>query len=73
MNYLLDNSGTVRVWETGVANLQRSLDEWRRMVGGDEDRQAYYFYCVSKKSCPFLYSEYAIKIKHDATFWTVCI
>jgi len=34
----VDNSGTVRVWETGVANLQRSLDEWRRMVGGDEDR-----------------------------------
>jgi len=33
----VDNSGTVRLWETGVANLQRSLDDWRRMVGGDED------------------------------------
>ena len=52
-NYLLDTSGTVRVWETGVANLQRSLDEWRRMVGGDEDRQAYYLYCMSKKFCSF--------------------
>ena len=48
IKYLLDTSGTVRVWETGVANLQRSLDEWRRMVGGDEDRQAYYLYCMFK-------------------------
>ena len=31
----VDNAGTVRLWETGVANLERSLTEWRRMVGGD--------------------------------------
>lgn len=29
----VDNAGTVRIWETGVANLSRSLGEWRRMVG----------------------------------------
>ena len=28
---------TVRLWETGVANLERSLAEWRKMVGGDDD------------------------------------
>ena len=30
----VDNSGTLRLWETGVANLGRSLAEWRRMVAG---------------------------------------
>ena len=33
----VDNSGTVRLWETGVANLERSLDEWRKMIGGGDD------------------------------------
>jgi len=33
----VDNSGSVRLWETGVANLERSLAEWRKMVGGDDD------------------------------------
>jgi len=33
----VDNSGTVRMWETGVANLERSLDEWRKMIGGGDD------------------------------------
>ena len=30
----VDNSGVVRLWETGVSNLARSLSEWQRMVGG---------------------------------------
>ncbi len=34
----VDNSGTVRLWETGLANLERSLAEWRKMVGGQDDR-----------------------------------
>jgi hypothetical protein len=34
----VDNSGTVRLWETGVANLERSLAEWRRMVGDLDTR-----------------------------------
>ncbi len=29
----VDNSGCVRLWETGIANLERSLEEWRRMTG----------------------------------------
>ena len=33
----VDNAGTVRLWETGVANLERSLTEWRRMVGDLSD------------------------------------
>jgi len=33
----VDNSGTVRLWETGVANLGRSLAEWKRMIGGEGD------------------------------------
>ena len=35
----VDNAGTVRMWETGVANLSRSLDEWRRMVGTLQESQ----------------------------------
>jgi hypothetical protein len=35
----VDNSGSVRLWETGVANLQRSYDDWRRMVGVADDAQ----------------------------------
>lgn len=35
----VDNAGTVRMWETGVANLSRSLDEWRRMVGTMQESQ----------------------------------
>ena len=34
----VDNAGTVRLWETGVANLERSLGEWRRMVGDLSNR-----------------------------------
>lgn len=29
----VDNAGSVRLWETGVANLERSLSEWRQMLG----------------------------------------
>ncbi len=29
----VDNGGVVRLWETGVANLERSLEDWRRMLG----------------------------------------
>ncbi len=32
----VDNSGTVRLWETGVANLERSYDEWRKMLGSQD-------------------------------------
>ena len=31
----VDNAGTVRLWETGTANLQESLQQWRRMIGDD--------------------------------------
>merc|ERR1719333_1462461 len=34
----VDNSGTVRLWETGVANLAHSMDEWKKMVGGLDNR-----------------------------------
>ena len=30
----VDNSGTVRLWETGVANLAQSMTEWK--VGSDD-------------------------------------
>jgi hypothetical protein len=32
----VDNAGTVRLWETGTANLQASLEYWRKMIGGQE-------------------------------------
>jgi hypothetical protein len=31
----VDNAGTVRLWETGTANLEKSLLEWRRMIGDE--------------------------------------
>jgi len=35
----VDNVGTLRLWETGVANLSRSMSEWKRMIGEtSEDR-----------------------------------
>ncbi len=34
----VDNSGTVRLWETGVSNLERAFEEWRRMLG-ERDQQ----------------------------------
>ena len=34
----VDNSGTVRLWETGVANLSHSMNEWKKMVGGLDNR-----------------------------------
>jgi len=32
----VDNVGTLRLWETGVANLSRSMNEWKRMIGDDD-------------------------------------
>ena len=34
----VDNVGTVRLWETGVDNLSKSLADWRIMVGEDKGR-----------------------------------
>ena len=34
----VDAGGRVRLWETGVGNLKRSLDEWRKLIGDDDER-----------------------------------
>ncbi|XP_075447188.1 von Willebrand factor A domain-containing protein 8 isoform X2 [Ascaphus truei] len=34
----VDMGGSVRLWETGLDNLQRSLLEWRNMIGQDDGR-----------------------------------
>ncbi|XP_053732319.1 von Willebrand factor A domain-containing protein 8 [Synchiropus splendidus] len=34
----VDMGGYVRVWETGLDNLQRSLMEWRTMIGSEDGR-----------------------------------
>lgn len=34
----VDMGGYVRLWETGLDNLQRSLMEWRRMIGSEDGR-----------------------------------
>ena len=34
----VDNAGTVRIWETGVANLEKSLAAWRQMIGDLDNR-----------------------------------
>lgn len=33
----VDHGGCVRLWETGLAELERSLDEWQKMVGTGRD------------------------------------
>lgn len=33
----VDNGGCIRLWETGLAQLERSLDEWQKMVGTGRD------------------------------------
>lgn len=34
----VDMGGYVRVWETGLDSLQRSLLEWRNMIGSEDGR-----------------------------------
>uniref|UniRef100_A0A667FZ83 von Willebrand factor A domain-containing protein 8 n=1 Tax=Lynx canadensis TaxID=61383 RepID=A0A667FZ83_LYNCA len=34
----VDMGGHIRLWETGLERLQRSLIEWRNMIGQDSDR-----------------------------------
>ena len=34
----VDAGGCVRLWETSLVNIERSLGDWRRMVGSDNDR-----------------------------------
>ncbi|XP_057192954.1 von Willebrand factor A domain-containing protein 8 isoform X2 [Triplophysa rosa] len=34
----VDTGGYVRLWETGLDNLQRSLLEWRNMIGSEDGR-----------------------------------
>ncbi|CAK8678183.1 unnamed protein product [Clavelina lepadiformis] len=35
--YTVDAGGCVREWETSLASLQRSLNEWRTMIGSDDN------------------------------------
>ena len=34
----VDMAGNVRLWETSLENLQRSLQEWRTMIGQEDGR-----------------------------------
>ncbi|XP_034614310.1 von Willebrand factor A domain-containing protein 8 [Trachemys scripta elegans] len=34
----VDMGGSVRLWETGLDNLQRSLQDWRNMIGQEDGR-----------------------------------
>ncbi|XP_076294765.1 von Willebrand factor A domain-containing protein c12.2 isoform X2 [Lasioglossum baleicum] len=34
----VDAGGCLRLWETSVASIVKSLDEWRKMVGSDNER-----------------------------------
>lgn len=34
----VDMGGYIRLWETGLDNLQRSLMEWRNMIGTEDGR-----------------------------------
>jgi hypothetical protein len=34
----VDMGGCIRVWETALINIERSLEEWRRMIGFGENK-----------------------------------
>lgn len=34
----IDAGGCIRVWETSVGNLEKSLGAWKKMVGADGER-----------------------------------
>ncbi|XP_023587391.1 von Willebrand factor A domain-containing protein 8 isoform X3 [Trichechus manatus latirostris] len=46
----VDMGGCVRLWETGLEHLQRSLMEWRNMVGQEGDRPMQVERSLSKKA-----------------------
>lgn len=43
----VDMGGSVRLWETGHESIQRSLLEWRNMIGQDDGRPVQVKYCVT--------------------------
>ncbi|KAB0341502.1 hypothetical protein FD754_018428, partial [Muntiacus muntjak] len=45
----VDMGGRVRLWETGLEHLQRSLMEWRNMIGEEGDRHMQMWEQVSKE------------------------
>ncbi len=34
----VDSGGCVRLWETALFNLDKSLKQWRKMIGDGEDK-----------------------------------
>lgn len=34
----VDTGGCIRMWETALVNIERSLEEWRRMIGHGDDK-----------------------------------
>lgn len=43
----VDMGGSVRLWETGLESIQRSLLEWRNMIGQDDGRPVQVKYCAT--------------------------
>lgn len=47
----VDMGGNVRLWETNLETLQRSLQEWRNMIGQEDGRpiqvRCYNMFCSS--------------------------
>ena len=35
----VDAGGCVRLWETAPANLERSIQQWRQLIGEEEERK----------------------------------
>lgn len=34
----IDAGGCVRLWETSITNIEKSLGSWRKMIGADEEK-----------------------------------
>ena len=55
----VDSGGMVRVWETGLNQLARSLDEWYRLIGKDDGRPLQ----VSNLQCLILFLKFKVDLK----------
>lgn len=45
----VDMGGEVRLWETGYESLQRSLTEWKNMIGTERPVQVSSWLCLGNK------------------------
>ena len=74
----VDMGGCVRLWETGLDNLQRSLMEWRNMIGSEDGTpiQVIQLRSTIENVCFLIYFIVNLKspaVIRQATEWQHCV